>query len=158
MIVNDKVRYEECEVETKKHSTELKFPIQTSAFKRLIEKMYQIHLEKNQDYSPANITITGEIGVLIRIWDKFCRLCNLYGVSFPTSSPQIQNLIEEIEKNDISEKAILYRLEQIKKQSEFDFSHCDKKQPANEPLDDTWLDMCVYSVIGYIKGQNKWGR
>lgn len=41
---------------------------------------YQIHLDKNADYSPFNILCTGVFGALVRLWDKVARLLNLYGV------------------------------------------------------------------------------
>jgi 5'(3')-deoxyribonucleotidase len=61
------------------HPTELRCPVQARAFKDLIEKMYQVHLDKNQDYSPANILGTGQIGLVTRLWDKIARLMNLNG-------------------------------------------------------------------------------
>lgn len=62
-----------------RHSTEMKCPEQTQAFLEIIERMYQLHLEKNSDYSPLNILGTGEVGSVVRLWDKTCRLMNLSG-------------------------------------------------------------------------------
>lgn len=61
------------------HDTETRYPEQTRAFRELIEKMYALHLEKNSDYSPLNILGTGEIGSVVRLWDKTCRIMNLLG-------------------------------------------------------------------------------
>jgi 5'-nucleotidase len=61
------------------HPTELNRPHQCKAFYELMDKMYQVHLDKNQDYSPANILGTGEIGLCTRTWDKTSRLMNLHG-------------------------------------------------------------------------------
>lgn len=141
------------------HPTEIKFPIQTSKFKETINKMYQIHLDKNKDYSPANITIAGEIGVLIRIWDKFCRLCNLYGIQFPAVSPEIDKLIEIVNHNEnLDKNYILTELQNLRKKSEFDFNNVEPKEAANEPIEDAWIDLSNYAIIGYLKRLNSWGR
>jgi len=52
---------------------------QHSEFRKITNKMYHLHVKKNMDYSPANILGTGEIGVVVRMWDKMCRLMNLLG-------------------------------------------------------------------------------
>ena len=65
--------------DTKKHPTELKCPEQAQGFREIIEKMYVTHLNKNADYSPANILGTGELGLATRIWDKCIRYLNLIG-------------------------------------------------------------------------------
>jgi nucleoside 2-deoxyribosyltransferase len=61
------------------HATEKERPLQVSAFIEMLMKMYRVHLSKNADYSPANILATGEIGVIVRLWDKIARLLNLTG-------------------------------------------------------------------------------
>ena len=61
------------------HPTEVKCPKQVMAFKKFTTKMYLLHLEKNADYSPANILGTGTIGIVTRLWDKIARLMNLAG-------------------------------------------------------------------------------
>ena len=43
-----------------------------------------LSVKKNKDYSPFNILATGEIGVVIRLADKFIRLANLYGLDLQT--------------------------------------------------------------------------
>ena len=62
-----------------KHFTEERCPEQVREFRKMIEEMYKVHLDKNADYSTANILGTGEIGVVVRLWDKMCRLMSLYG-------------------------------------------------------------------------------
>ena len=64
------------------HPTEVKCPRQSRAFLREIMKMWRTHLDKNADYSPANILATGELGLVTRLWDKTARLLNLYGFRF----------------------------------------------------------------------------
>lgn len=54
-------------------------PNQVEGFVREIMNMYRIHQTKNEDYSPANILGTGEVGVVTRMWDKMARLMNLTG-------------------------------------------------------------------------------
>lgn len=64
------------------HPTELKRPLQVKLFREVTEKMYRTHLDKNEDYSPANIKATGELGLCTRAWDKMARLMNLTGFRF----------------------------------------------------------------------------
>ena len=61
------------------HPTEIKSPKQVHGFIDVIMRMYRTHLDKNADYSPANILGTGEIGLVTRTWDKMARLMNLMG-------------------------------------------------------------------------------
>jgi hypothetical protein len=61
------------------HPTEVKSPVQAQAFIETVMKMYRVHLDKNNDYSPANILGTGEVGCAVRLWDKIARLLNLTG-------------------------------------------------------------------------------
>lgn len=152
--------------QTGKHPTEIKLPQQTTAFKETLGEMYELHLEKNHDYSSSNVTVAGEIGVLIRIWDKFCRLCNLYGIEFPAVGPDIQKIIDNIEirletPSDIDMddiRTILGRLHQLKTKSEFDWENIQPKSPKNESVEDAWKDMGVYSLIGLLVKKGAWGR
>ncbi len=59
--------------------TEINAPQQVRSFMEIIMNMYQIHLDKNADYSPANITGPGMIGIATRMWDKIVRIMNLTG-------------------------------------------------------------------------------
>lgn len=68
------------------HPTELKCPMQSKAFIEELMKLYRLHLSKNQDYSPSNILVTGEIGLTTRLWDKVARLMNLIGFRFTAQS------------------------------------------------------------------------
>jgi hypothetical protein len=61
------------------HPTERKYPEQTEIFKTITNEMYELHLQKNQDYSPSNINGVGMLGLATRIWDKTIRLMNLLG-------------------------------------------------------------------------------
>jgi hypothetical protein len=61
------------------NGTESERPVQCDAFRNTTGRMYRLHLIKNEDYSPANIQGTGEIGLVTRIWDKTARLLNLTG-------------------------------------------------------------------------------
>lgn len=67
------------------HVTELARPQQTRAFFDIVNAMYQVHLDKNADYSPANILGTGEVGLMTRSWDKISRLMNLMGFNLDVS-------------------------------------------------------------------------
>lgn len=61
------------------HLTEVRCPEQARAFSEIVGRMYRVHLDKNADYSPANILLTGNIGAAVRIWDKTARILNLLG-------------------------------------------------------------------------------
>jgi len=64
------------------HPTEINYPEQAKAFREILGQMYRTHLKKNADYSPNNITLTGDIGVVTRLWDKMARLLTLHGLKF----------------------------------------------------------------------------
>ena len=100
------------------------FPEQCAEFKKIIEDMYKIHVEKNKDYSPYNITATGEIGIVVRLLDKINRLANLTGFNI---------------------------------KSEF-LSFNNKKEPKNESIEDTLMDIAVYAIIFLIYKRNKWAK
>lgn len=61
------------------HPVETGSPLQANAFIDTIMQLYRVHLDKNQDYSPANILGTGDLGAVVRIWDKTARIMNLMG-------------------------------------------------------------------------------
>lgn len=107
-----------------KHITEERCPEQAAGFKEIIEQMYQVHLDKNADYSPANILGTGEIGIIVRMWDKMARLMNLLGFDIEVSFIKYKTPIEA----------------------------------KNESIDDTLIDMAVYSIIGLLYRKGKWGK
>lgn len=69
------------------HPTELKRPQQSTMFLETVMRMYRVHLNKNADYSPANIMGTGEVGIMTRLWDKIARLMNLVGFRLEISEP-----------------------------------------------------------------------
>jgi len=71
------------------HPTEVRCPIQSRSFLETVMQMYRVHLNKNADYSPANIMAPGELGLITRLWDKVARLMNLYGFRFEVSSPGV---------------------------------------------------------------------
>lgn len=61
------------------HPTEVRCPKQVIRFAEILGQMYRVHLDKNADYSPANILGTGDLGVMVRLWDKVARMMNLVG-------------------------------------------------------------------------------
>lgn len=105
-----------------RHPTEVSAPVQCAEFKSIIEGMYRLHLDKNQDYSPMNILATGFIGVVTRLWDKMARLMNLTGFDIRRGTLNVA------------------------------------KEPKNESIDDTLLDMANYAVIALILKRGKWGK
>jgi hypothetical protein len=107
------------------HPTEVRSPIQAKAFAEIVGKMYRTHLQKNADYSPANILATGEIGLITRLWDKTARLLNLMGFKF-----------------EIKEAG----------------SYTLPSSPKNESIEDTYMDMSVYAIIGLLLRKGQWGK
>jgi hypothetical protein len=107
------------------HLTEIRSPVQAQAFREIVGRMYRTHLDKNADYSPANIAGPGELGLATRIWDKCTRMMNLLGFKI------------EVTRSEHVDPA---------------------KTPKNEPLEDTYMDLAVYGIIGLLFRQGKWGR
>jgi 5'-nucleotidase len=98
------------------HPTEQKCPEQATAFREIIEKMYAVHLSKNQDYSPANILGAGQVGLMTRTWDKVSRLMNLTGfkidVSLRSFEPPCQPKNESVDDNlmDLAVYSIIWQI------------------------------------------------
>jgi|WetSurMetagenome_2_1015567.scaffolds.fasta_scaffold00049_13 hypothetical protein len=116
--------YEYPSVPESKHLTEIRSPNQAQAFRELLGKMYRVHLQKNADYSPANIAGTGEVGLATRMWDKMARLMNLSGFNL------------EVKLLNFSQP----------------------KEPKNESIEDTLMDMAVYALINLLYRAGKWGN
>lgn len=107
------------------HPVQANTPIQAQCFRQLMGVMYRTHLGKNLAYSPVNISGLGQYGVIVRAWDKVCRLLNLLG---------------------------------FKLKAEFvGMSPASEKIPY-ESLEDTWLDLAVYGVIGWLNLRGVWGK
>jgi len=106
------------------HMTELLRPKQCNAFIETIMKMYRVHLKKNADYSPANIIGTGEVGVVVRLWDKIARLLNLTGFRIEVRSSTFEKPLK----------------------------------PQNESIDDAYMDLSVYGIIGMLVRKGAWGK
>lgn len=70
--------------------TEVACPQQCRGFMNTIMRMYRIHLSKNHDYSPANLLVTGELGLVTRLWDKTARLLNLTGFKFDVTNARYE--------------------------------------------------------------------
>lgn len=111
-----------CDHYQNKNSVWEKSPNQVHEFLKIINKMFRVHLKKNQDYSSFNILCTGEIGLMTRVWDKVSRLMNLIGFNIMTGKLDNSN-----------------------------------KSPQNESVDDSILDLSVYSIIWQILRKGKWG-
>jgi hypothetical protein len=73
------------------HPVESRCPEQVEAFMSVLMGMYRLHLTKNMDYSPANILGTGEVGTVVRLWDKIARLMNLMGFRLDVSPGQYES-------------------------------------------------------------------
>jgi hypothetical protein len=106
------------------HPTEVRSPEQMKGFREIAGQMYRTCLDKNNDYSNANIAGPGEIGLATRLWDKCTRLMNLIG----------------------------FRIEVTR--SEF----IKPKTPKNESVEDTYMDLSVYGIIGLLFRRGQWGK
>src|SRR2546430_620193 len=97
------------------HPTEQNYPLQTARFREILDEMYQVHLDKNRDYSPINILGVGIVGIVTRIWDKTSRICSLLGWNLQTgefSSERKSVNDESIEDNlkDLGIYSIIARI------------------------------------------------
>lgn len=106
------------------HPTEKRRPQQVNGFIDTVMRMYRVHLDKNADYSPANILGAGEIGLMTRTWDKVARLMNLFGFKIEISSSHFQQ----------------------------------PEKPKCESIEDTIMDLSVYSIIWQLHRRGVWGK
>jgi hypothetical protein len=106
------------------HPTERTRPQQVKAFRETVAQMYRVHLDKNADYSPANILGPGEIGLATRLWDKITRMMNLIGFRIEIASSSFEQ----------------------------------PRAPRCEAIDDTYIDLAVYGVIGLLLRRGVWGK
>ena len=133
------------------HPTEVKNPKQVMAFRGILGQMYRVHLDKNADYSPSNINGAGLVGLSTRIWDKAARLMNLHG--YP---------VEAVGEHDAL-FALFIRVVDLMKLTGFRQrisvgSLRSPKTPKNEPLNDAYLDIAVYGIIGLLRRKGLWGK
>lgn len=88
-----------------------KYPQQSEEFLRITQEMYALFSSKMNDYSPWNMQGTGEVGAIVRLWDKTARLMNLYGFDIGTGkfTKPISPNHESIEDNltDLANYAII---------------------------------------------------
>lgn len=89
------------------HPTEVRCPRQVKAFREFVGRMYRVHLDKNADYSPANILATGDIGLATRLWDKVARLLNLMGFRFDINPDSVRYEAPRTPKNESIEDTLM---------------------------------------------------
>lgn len=106
------------------HPVELALPEQCAGYIDIVMRGYRVMLDKNADYSPANILGTGEVGLVTRLWDKVARLMNLTGFRIRVESSTFEKSLK----------------------------------PKNESVDDAYLDLANYAIIGQLLRGGKWGR
>jgi len=138
------------------HPTELRRPQQTKAFRELLEKMYITHLDKNFDYSPANILGTGEIGLATRTWDKVARMMNLTGfdveIEEATFTPNLDLM-------GIIWNKFIPLLRRVGFNVKFSsITYREPKKAKNESLEDSIIDLAVYCLIWLLERRGKWGK
>lgn len=147
------------------HPTEEKFPQQAKKFKEITEKLYRVHLDKNQDYSPSNIIITGMPGALVRMWDKIARIFNLMGVPFPhiiqdldESKDIIISVIKSSENQQYIIEVIENQFKYLESSCSMDFSTIKEKVAKNESLTDSLEDLANYAIIAILMRERIWGK
>lgn len=72
-------------------------------FKEITQNMLKLFMKKQKDYGSANISTFGEVGVLVRLNDKFERLKNLV---MKHSTPQNESIDDTL--IDIANYAVIY--------------------------------------------------
>lgn len=129
-----------------------KYPNQCREFNIVLGKMMRTHLEKNEDYSPANVQGPGMLGIATRMWDKAVRLCNLSGVDVQVTKSEIDILLllfiavlDVCRKTGIKIHAALVYTGVV-------------KQAKFEKKEDNFIDLAVYCVIGFLNFLGFWGR
>jgi hypothetical protein len=135
----------------KPHPTEVNCPEQARAFLETVMTMYRVHLDKNADYSPANINGAGTVGLSTRILDKVARLMNLAGIAVEANG-EYSNLLALYQR-----VLDLLHLTGFRIRYVFGRFH-GVKTPRNEPLNDAYMDIAVYGIIGLLRRQGKWGK
>lgn len=98
-----------------KHSTELRYPEQVAEYKKIVEEMYQLHLDKNYEYSPNNIKVLGQLGCALRLLEKIIRVLNILGWDVWEGKPkeQIKNVkFDSLEKelDDLGNIPVLMKI------------------------------------------------
>lgn len=149
---------------------------QEKYWKRLNDEYYELMCRKNQDYSAANIVYSGVPGVLIRIWDKTCRLFSLFGVQIPNYLTIFDNnkgemkivlkeMLEAQADNSYNDKIkedmenyLDFVFNRMEKDCQVDFSKFKEQIPQNEPILDAFKDLEIYSRIGHLRYLGLWGR
>ena len=140
------------------HVTEVKSPVQVKAFGEVIGKMHRTHLRKNADYSPNNIKATGETGLATRLWDKVARILNLNGWRYKLESVEMP-LRDTVAVDSACLTAIQFLLRMVGiKTRVWDVEFGDVIVASNESKEDSYLDLAVYGVIGYLLMNGKWGK
>jgi len=133
------------------HPTEVRCPEQAKAFREIVGRMYRTHLEKNADYSPMNILVTGMPGTITRIWDKVARYVNLTGYTVTSlGEGNIGEYIFYTMARLFWMGGVFVKMSLVKTGI--------MKQPKNEPIDDSLMDLSVYGIIGLLLRKGKWGK
>jgi len=142
------------------HPTEVLSPVQCKRFAETLGQMYRTHLSKNHDYSPANILGMGEVGGVVRLWDKAIRLANLNGIQlhlndvyFSNQSDEFKPLIWSLLVNTLSlvnKLGFRFKITKIMVGK--------TKSAKNESIDDTLIDLSVYAIIQRLLMAGEWGR
>lgn len=125
------------------HPTEVKCPQQCKEFRRIIEEMYVLHLDKNQDYSPHNVIATGEVGLTTRQWDKMMRLANLQG--FDIEKGTYSSFRRFFYSIFYPSAKVILKLVRSPKAEKF------------ESIDDSLSDLANYCIIQKVFRKGVWG-
>jgi nucleoside 2-deoxyribosyltransferase len=143
-------------------TTESERPVQCAGFISHVMKMYRVHLLKNEDYSPANILMTDQVGLATRVWDKVARLISLHGIRIEIEQARFVGMPEmgcsmpmlATFYNAIMEVLFSMGLRVDIKSVRM----VEPPQAKYESIEDNLQDLSVYSVIWRLHREGKWGR
>lgn len=107
----DMLAFEQAMKKLTAYDSQDKYPEQSAEFLRITQEMYRVFNSKMNDYSPWNMLGTGELGAVVRLWDKTARLMNLYGFDIGTgklnkpTSPKYESIEDNL--TDLANYAII---------------------------------------------------
>jgi hypothetical protein len=96
----------------KKHDYETAYPEQCEEFRKIIDNLYQLFLDKGKEYGVNNVRAMGPLGLSLRMFEKVIRVLNLLGwnpwkgeFTKAINSPKFDSVEKECE--DIANIAII---------------------------------------------------
>lgn len=99
----------------KKHILEKQYPEQCAEFRRIVDELYSLFLDKGKEYSPNNVKAIGSFGLSLRIMEKIIRALNIQGYDpfegkFKEKITDVKFDSIEKELDDIANLAIIAKI------------------------------------------------